>query len=58
MLCGRPKRCSSEVVAVRFSAASWRSYPNGASKRPKESASPFPMGAMAVTLNRCRLTSV
>ena len=58
MLCGRPNRCSSEVVAVRLSAASWRSYPNGVSNRPNESARPFPIGATAVMLKRCRLISV
>ena len=58
MLCGRPNRCSSEMVAVRFNAASWRSYPKGVSNRPADRAMPFPTGTTAVTLNRWRLTSV
>ena len=58
MLCGRPKRCNSDVVAVTFSAASCRSYPKGASNRPTAKLRPLPMGATAVTLNRCKLTSV
>ena len=58
MLWGRPKRWSSEVVAVRFSGASWRSIPYGVSNRPKERARPLPRGATPVRLNRCKLTSV